>query len=80
MGAGGLVHVAKTGKGQVAYLAVRPEVFEVEWLPNRPKWQQTEVYWPTTKFCRIVATILANAGAGSAVSMDIKAAKRSDSV
>ena len=79
-GAGGLIHVARVGKGRVAYLAVRPEVFAVRPLPDRPKWQQTLVNWPTTKYYRILATLLANAGAGWHGSIDLRATTRSKQV
>jgi hypothetical protein len=59
---------------------VRPELFEVQWRPDRPAWQQTEVYWPTTKFYRIVAALLANAGAASQVKLDLQSTQRSDAV
>ncbi|MFC1718431.1 hypothetical protein ACFL6S_32545 [Candidatus Poribacteria bacterium] len=79
-GASGLVNAAAVGGGQVVYLAVRPEVFQVEWLPDRPEWQETEVYWPTTKLYRILSTVLSNAGAGSNLFVDLKSLERSDTI
>jgi len=79
-GAAGLIHIASIGSGQVAYLAVRPEVFEVEWRPDRPAWQETEVYWPTTKFYRILATLLTSGGATSDVVVDLTSTKRSGAI
>jgi hypothetical protein len=76
-GAGGLLHVARVGQGTVVYLAVRPEEFEANWLPDRPAWQETMVYWPTTKFYRIVSTILTNAGADSRFHVDLLGAESS---
>ena len=79
-GASGLVNVAPVGDGQVVYLAIRPEVFQVEWLPDQPEWQETEVYWPTKKFYRILSTILSNAGTGSDLFVDLKSVERSDTI
>jgi hypothetical protein len=79
-GAGGLLHVAKVGKGRVVYLAVRPEVFEVKWRADRPPWQETMVYWPTTKFYRIVSTVLSNAGAVSRFRVNLRDSKKSPSI
>jgi hypothetical protein len=80
-GADGLVHVAEVGRGQVVYLAVRPEVFEGEWRDtDRTSWQETMVHWPTTKFYRIVSTILSNAGAASTFRVNLRAAEKSPSI
>ena len=70
-GAAGVVHVAKVGEGSVAYLAVRPEVLEGESREKRPAWQTTLVRWTTSKYCRIVSTILSNAGAVSTTGVDL---------
>jgi hypothetical protein len=79
-GAAGLLHVARVGKGRVVYLAVHHEVFEVEWRADRPAWQETMVYWPTTKFYRIVSTILSNAGALSSFRVNLLDSERSPSI
>jgi len=88
-GASGLVSVAKVGKGQVVYIAVRPEVFQVEWSSDRPifasdmnlePWQETEVYWPTTKFYRVLSTVLSNADAGTNFFVDLKSLSRSGDI
>jgi hypothetical protein len=79
-GVGGLLHVAEVGKGRVVYLAVRPEVFEVEWRADCPPWQETMVYWPTTKFYRIVSTILSNAGAVSSFRVNLQDSEKSPSI
>jgi len=79
-GAGGLIHVANVGRGRVVYVAVRPEVFQVKWLPNKPSWQQTEVNWPTSKFYRIVSTVLSNAGATAEPTVKLPSGERSEAL
>jgi len=64
----------------VVYLAVRPEVFEFESRADRPVWQQTMVNWPTTKFYRIVSTILSSAGAASSVRVNLLDSHSSPSI
>jgi hypothetical protein len=64
----------------VVYLAVRPDVFEVERQVDRPAWQETMVYWPTTKFYRIISIILSNAGAVSSLRVNLLDSQRSPSI
>jgi len=79
-GAAGLLYVVDVGKGQVVYLAVRPEVFEGERRADRPVWQETLARWRTTKYYRIVSTILSNAGAAGTVKADLLSSGRSPSL